>query len=290
MNSTAQRAPLTEAGTSRFAEIRIADQTYRIHYNDAGQGPAVVMLHGSGPGASGWSNFNRNIDAFVDAGFRVILPDCLGWNKSDTVVCTTSRSHLNAQMLQQLLRHLGIDKAHVVGNSMGGASALAFALDCPQMLDRMVIMGGGGLGPSVFQPMPLEGIKLLSGLYANPTIENLKKMLEVFVFDASSLTPELVQARFDNMNSRRDHLENFVKSVQMNRTQFPDLSSRLAEIKAPTLVTWGRDDRFVPMDHALRLVYGLPDADLHVFGRCGHWAQWEHAAKFNELVLRFLRK
>lgn len=287
---TTSASPWTEAGTSRLARVQAGEVPLQLHYNDAGSGSVVVMLHGSGAGASGWSNFHRNVDAFVDAGHRVILPDCPGWNKSDAIVCTESRSHLNARALKGLLDVLGIDKAHVVGNSMGGASALAFALEYPERLDRMVIMGGGGLGPSVFQPMPLEGIKHLFGLYVDPTLENLKKMLDVFVFDASKLTAELMQERHRNMMERPDHLENFVKSFRAYPKQFPDLSSRLAEITAPTLVTWGRDDRFVPMDHALRLLHGLPQAELHVFGRCGHWAQWEHADKFNRLVLEFLAR
>lgn len=280
----------TEAATSRLARVQAGEATLQLHYHDVGSGPAVVMLHGSGAGAGGWSNFQRNVDAFVDAGHRVILPDCPGWNKSDAVVCTESRSHLNARALVGLLDVLGIDRVHVVGNSMGGASALAFALEHPDRLDRMVIMGGGGLGPSVFQPMPLEGIKHLFGLYAEPTLQNLKRMLDVFVFDPSQLTEELVQERHRNMMARPDHLENFIKSFRAYPKQFPDLSSRLSEIIAPTLVTWGRDDRFVPMDHALRLLHGLPNAELHVFGRCGHWAQWEHADKFNRLVLDFLTR
>lgn len=287
---TKPSSALTEAGTSRLRRVHAGETELQLHYNDAGAGPAVVMLHGSGPGASGWSNFHRNVDAFVAAGYRVILPDCPGWNKSDAVVCTESRSHLNARAIKGLLDALDVDKAHIIGNSMGGASALAFALDYPQRLDRMVIMGGGGLGPSVFQPMPLEGIKHLFGLYVDPTPENLKRMLDVFVFDASQLTEELVQGRYRNMMERRDHLENFVKSFRAYPKQFPDLSSRLSEITATTLVTWGRDDRFVPMDHALRLLHGLPNAELHVFGRCGHWAQWEHADKFNRLVLDFLSR
>ncbi|WP_322048694.1 alpha/beta fold hydrolase [Paraburkholderia sp. J67] len=279
----------TEANTSRFAQIDEGGLKLRIHYNDAGKGDAVVMLHGSGAGASGWSNFHRNVDAFVDAGYRVILPDCPGWNKSDPIVCDKgSRAVLNATSLKGLLDVLDIDRAHVIGNSMGGANALAFALAAPERLSKLIIMGGGGVGPSLFQPMPLEGIKLLYGLYKAPTMENLRRMLNVFVFDPSALTDELVRQRYDSMMEHQEHLANFVKSVEANPDWLPDLSGRLKEIKAPTLVTWGRDDRFVPLDSGLRLLWGLQNAELHVFSRCGHWAQWEHADKFNRLVLDFL--
>lgn len=281
---------LTETDTSRFIRIREGDLDLQLHYNDCGSGAeTVVMLHGSGPGASGWANFNRNIEPLVAAGYRVILMDCPGWSKSDPIVCTGSRSELNALALKGLLDALGLDKVHILGNSMGGHSAVAFALAYPAQVGKLVLMGGGTGGPSQFVPMPTEGIKLLQGLYREPSIDNLKKMMAVFVFDSSSLTEALYQARLNNMLARQEHLENFVKSLAANPKQFTDYGPRLGEITAPTLVIWGRDDRFVPMDVGLRLISGIPNAELHVFNRCGHWAQWEHADKFNRMVLDFLQ-
>ena len=286
---TIQTAPLTEAATSHLIRLEVNELDVQVHYNDCGAGAeTVVMLHGSGPGATGWANFHRNVDAFVGAGYRVVLMDCLGWGKSDPIVCTGSRSDLNAQTLKALLDALQLDTVHIVGNSMGGHSAVAFALANPTRVGRLILMGGGTGGPSQFVPMPTEGIKLLQGLYREPTIENLKKMMNVFVFDPGSMTEALFQARLDNMLARKDHLENFVKSLAANPRQFPDQGSRLGEITAPTLVIWGRDDRFVPMDVGLRLIWGMPNAELHIFNRCGHWAQWEHADKFNRMTLDFL--
>ena len=286
---TTTRQTPSEAASSRFVRIPAGELDLNIHYNDCGAGSeTVVMLHGSGPGASGWANFNRNIEPLVNAGYRVILMDCPGWSRSDSIVCTGSRSDLNARVLKGLVDALDLDRVHILGNSMGGHSAVAFALANPERVGRLVLMGGGTGGASPFVPMPTEGIKLLQGLYREPTIDNLKKMMNVFVFDTSDLTEELFQARLDNMLGRRDHLENFVKSLDANSRQFPDFSQRLAEIKAPTLIVWGSNDRFVPLDTGLRLLAGLPNAELHVFNRCGHWAQWEHADKFNRLVLDFL--
>jgi 2-hydroxy-6-oxonona-2,4-dienedioate hydrolase len=286
---TAITAVPTEASTSRFARIKEGDLDLQLHYNDVGSGDeTVVMLHGSGPGASGWANFNRNIEPLVAAGYRVILMDCPGWSKSDSIVCAGSRSDLNACALKGLLDVLGLERVHILGNSMGGHSAVAFALTNPQRVGKLVLMGGGTGGASPFVPMPTEGIKLLQGLYREPTVENLKKMMNVFVFDTSDLTEELFQARLDNMLTRRDHLANFVESLAINPKQFPDFSARLGEIKAQTLVIWGRNDRFVPMDTGLRLIAGIPNSELHVFNSCGHWAQWEHADKFNRMVLDFL--
>ena len=282
---------LTEESTSRYAQVRVGNETLRVHYHDAGSGPAVVFLHGAGAGAGGWSNFSRNLPAFVDAGFRVIALDFPGFHKSDPIVATSSRTALNAEAVNGVLESLGIERAHLVGNSLGGASAMAFALNFPQRLDRMVLMGPGSLGPSLFQALPMEGIKLLMQLYREPTRENLDRMLKVFVFDPSMLTADLVERRYEAMVGSPTHLANFVTSFQNNPgTLIEDLSHRLPEIQNPTLVVWGRDDRFVPLDYGLRLVWSLPRADLQVFSRCGHWAQWEHAEKFNETVIAFLSR
>lgn len=279
----------SESATSRFALIEDQGLSLNIHYHDCGEGEeVVVMLHGSGPGASGWSNFSRNVEPLAAAGYRVVLMDCPGWSKSDSIVCSDSRSALNARVLKGLLDHLGIARVHLIGNSMGGHSAVAFALEYPQCTDRLVLMGGGTGGVSPFVPMPTEGIKLLQKVYRNPTQENLQQMMDIFVYDAGDLTPELIAGRLENILKRRDHLENFTKSLAVNPRQFPDMSQRLGEITAPTLVIWGRNDRFVPMDTGLRLVAGIPNSELHLFNNCGHWVQWEHAERFNRLVADFL--
>lgn len=278
-----------EENTSHFVNIEDAGRTLNIHYNDIGNGNnVVVMLHGSGPGATGWANFNRNIDPLIDAGFRVLLINCPGWGKTDTVVCAESRSELNGRVVKAVIDQLGINKISLLGNSMGGHSAVAFALANPDNVDKLVLMGGGTGGVSSFVPMPTEGIKLIGALYREPTLENLKRMMNVFVYDASDLTEDLMQARLTNLLARPDHLENFVKSLQAHPKQFPDQSARLDEINAETLIVWGRNDRFVPVDTGYRLNAGILNSQLHVFNKCGHWAQWEHAEKFNRLVLDFL--
>ena len=278
-----------EENTSHFVNIEDAGRTLNIHYNDIGNGNnVVVMLHGSGPGATGWANFNRNIDPLIDAGFRVLLINCPGWGKTDTVVCAESRSELNGRVVKAVIDQLGINKISLLGNSMGGHSAVAFALANPDNVDKLVLMGGGTGGVSSFVPMPTEGIKLIGALYREPTLENLKRMMNVFVNDASDLTEDLMQARLTNLLARPDHLENFVKSLQAHPKQFPDQSARLDEINAETLIVWGRNDRFVPLDTGYRLNAGILNSQLHVFNKCGHWAQWEHAEKFNRLVLDFL--
>ncbi|WP_368621409.1 alpha/beta fold hydrolase [Paraburkholderia sp. BR13444] len=281
----------TEAGTSQFVTINEPRlENFKLHYNDMGAGPAVIMLHGGGPGASGWSNYYRNIEALAAAGFRVILLDQPGFNKSDELKMTdTPRNVLNARAIKGVMDALGLDKANLVGNSMGGATAIAFALDFADRLDKMILMGPGAQGPSLFQPQPAEGIKRMSRLYAQPSYENFEAMLEVFVYNPAGITEELRQGRWNNIQSNLNHLKNWAEGGKIMPPTSMDLSARFPEIKHKTLITWGRDDRFVPIDHGLRMINTMQDARLHVFPKCGHWAQWEHAEEFNRLIIDFLR-
>ena len=273
----------SEEQTSQYVTV----DGMQLHYNEAGSGETVIMLHGGGPGAAGWSNFSRNLDAFAE-NYRTILLDCPGFNQSDPVVSDLPRDVLNANAVKGLMDELGIDKAHLVGNSMGGASSLSFSLLYPDRLDKLILMGAGGGGQSLFTPMPMEGIKILFELYQHPSLDLLKKMIQVFVYDASKITDDLIQKRYENMMRKPEHLENFVRSMANPGKALTDFSPRLGEVKAKTLIIWGRDDRFVPLDHGLKFVWGIPDADLHVFSHCGHWAQWEHADKFNRLAMDFI--
>jgi 2,6-dioxo-6-phenylhexa-3-enoate hydrolase len=145
------------------------------------------------------------------------------------------------------------------------------------------------MGQSIVQPNPQEGIKKMFKLYHAPTYENFVDMLEVFVFDPTAITEELRQGRWANIQGNLQHLKNFVAGAQKVPLTAWDITSKLGAVQHKTLITWGRDDRFVPIDLGLRLINVLQDAQLHVFSKCGHWAQWEHADKFNPLVLAFLK-
>ena len=112
----------------------------------------------------------------------MILLDCPGWGKSDSIVNSGSRSDLNARILKSVVDQLDIAKIHLLGNSMGGHSSVAFTLNWPERVGKLVLMGGGTGGMSLFTPMPTEGIKRLNQLYRQPTIENLKLMMDIFAF------------------------------------------------------------------------------------------------------------
>ncbi|PAU89167.1 2-hydroxy-6-oxo-6-phenylhexa-2,4-dienoate hydrolase [Pseudomonas sp. WN033] len=277
----------TQENTSKFVQTK----EWKLHYNEAGSGDEVViMLHGSGAGATGWANFHRNVDAFVEAGYRVILPDYPGWGKSDSIVTGEPRFDVNGRATLQLMDALDIDKAHLVGNSMGGGSALALTTRHPERVGKLILMGAGGVGKtSLFTPLPMEGIKLLFDVYKNPSIESLRRMLDVFVYDPSALTDELIELRYKAMMENAHHLPNFLKSVEMSQFNLGDYTNELPKIPNKTLITWGRDDRFVPIDWSLKFLNMIPNSTLHVFSQCGHWAQWEHAEPFNRLVIDFIK-
>ncbi|MDH1477036.1 alpha/beta fold hydrolase [Comamonas thiooxydans] len=281
---------LTEAGTSKFVTINEPGlENFKIHVNDAGSGPAIIMLHGGGPGASGWSNYYRNIEVLVNAGYRVLLIDSPGFNKSAEILTDIPRPLINARASKGVMDALGIDQAHFVGNSMGGASAMSFSLEFPERMGRLVLMGPGAQGPSIFQPQLSEGVKRMMRLYAEPNHENFNAMLEVFVYAPQAITEELRQGRWNNIQSNLTHLKNFVESSRLCPHSKWDLTARFPEIAHKTLITWGRDDRFVPIDHGLRMVNTFQDSRLHIFAKCGHWAQWEHAEEFNQLLIAFLK-
>jgi 2-hydroxy-6-oxonona-2,4-dienedioate hydrolase len=285
--------PLNEEATSNFVTVTEGPlNNFKIHYNDGGgDGEVVILLHGSGAGASGWANFNANIDAFAEAGFRVLLVDLPGWSKSDPIVVESgSRAVINAAAVKGVLDALGIDKANLVGNSMGGIAALQFVVSYPDRVIKLVTMGGAAGGSNIFVPMPTEGIKRLNEVYLDPTEANVDRMLDIFVHDQARLTKELRETRLRNILSRPDHLANFAVSIRKNpqHQAIPEVAATLGSIRTPTLIVWGSGDRFVPLEAGMRLL-AIPNSQLHVFSQCGHWAQWEHASAFNRLVIDFLR-
>ena len=271
---------LTEETTSKY--VQAGD--IKLHYNEAGTGEPMIMIHGGGPGASGWSNYVKNIGPLSEQ-FRVMLVDMPGFNKSDPVTMKEPRNRVNARALKDMLDSLGIDKVNLVGNSMGGATSLTFAIMFPERIDKLVLMGAAGGGMSITQPLPLEGIKLLNKVFDNPTAEGFKNMISVFIYDSSFMTDELVQQRLRATLDHPEHLEARRKSTGAG---MEDLSQELHKVQAKTLIMWGRDDRFVPLDHSLKFLWGIPDARLHIFSKCGHWAQFEKADEFNTLVSSFL--
>ena len=273
--------PLTEEGTSKF--IKAGD--LKLHYHEAGSGPALIMVHGGGPGAGGWSNYRRNVDHFAQH-YRVILPDLPGFAKSDKPAVEGGLLTFMARAIKGLMDALDIHRAHFVGNSLGGATTMKFALDYPDRIQRIVLMGAPAL--ALFTPQPSEGIKHLMGYYAppGPSMEKLRNFLNVMVYDGSQLTDQLIKERYE-ASIQPDLVANPILSPR-NLAVLEPVWKDVGNIKHKTLIVWGRDDRTVTLDHSFFLLNQLENVRLHVFSKCGHWAQWEKAAEFNRLVSDFL--
>jgi len=278
---TATTVELTEESTSRTVQT----PSGTIHYNEAGQGHPVLMLHGSGPGATGWSNFGPNLKA-LSRDFRVIAADMPGWGKSSPV-SYEERDHVAAVL--DLLDALGIEQVALVGNSMGGATTLKFAAVHPERVSHVITMGAGAGGPRLFSPGdgPSEGLKILHKGYLEPSVEVMSALVDIMTFDSGSKSEALAQQRFDNATANQTHLDNFAAGIGKPRRGTAS-DEEVASIAAPTLIIHGRDDRVVVYEHALKLVTLVKNSRLVLFNRCGHWAQLEHADEFNRLVADFI--
>jgi 2-hydroxy-6-oxonona-2,4-dienedioate hydrolase len=272
---------LTQESTSRFVQT----PSWRIHYNEAGSGQPIIMLHGSGPGATGWSNFNRNMGALSE-NFRVLAVDMPGWGESDAV-SFEDRDHVEAA--REFMDALGIEKAAFVGNSMGGMTAIRFAIKYSERISHLITMGPGAPGVKLFGygDGPSEGLKVLNRGYRDPRPETIRELVEVMTFDSAFVTEELIMQRAQSATSRPDHLENFIGGIGKALPVMTEAG--IAGIDAPSLLFHGRDDRVVHYENSLKLVALIPDSRLVLMNRCGHWAQLEHAEEFNQLVDQFLR-
>ena len=265
-----------------------------IFVTEAGSGPGVVLLHGGGAGAAGVSNYARNIDALAQR-FRVIVPDMPGYGRSTKEVDHEDPFGDLAAAVRGLLDEMDVDRAHLVGNSYGGAAALRLAMDRPDRVDRLILMGPGGIGTT--RGLPTKGLNALLDYYRGegPTREKLSRFIRDFlVFDGSAVPDELIELRYQasiqpevvaNPPLRRPSGRSALRTLWRM-----DLSRdrRLAEVRAKTLVVWGQDDKVNRPSGAQLLARTLPSCDVYLAADTGHWVQWERAALFNELATAFL--
>jgi pimeloyl-ACP methyl ester carboxylesterase len=269
------------AAESKFITV----EGVKLHYQEMGSGAPLLCLHGAGPGASAESNFRLNAGPLSEK-FRVILLDSPQYGKSAKVVLTEPRLKFNARILNGFMNALSIDKAQIVGNSMGGQIGLKLGLDFPERLTKIVIIGSTPMVP-IFAPFPVEGIKLIARYYkgAGPSREKLRELLETIVYDSSFLTDQIFEERYQ-ASIDPETVELFGK--RQGEIPRENLGPELPKLKAKLLAVWGMDDRFGALDVGLQMTRIVPDARMHIFTKCGHWAQVEHAAAFNRLVLDFL--
>lgn len=272
-----------ETETARMIKVGDLD----ISYHDLGSGDrTVILLHGGGPGASGWSNYSRNAEAFA-AKFRTIIVDLPGFGKSTKRAAKESVFEFMSDAVLGLMDKLEIASASFVGNSLGGGTSLKVCLRTPERVERLVLMGSAGSLP-IFSPVS-EGARRLHGYYRGegPTFEKLKGIVECLVADPSALPDELLRQRFEISLDPAVVADPPLK--MLGRHPADELwRERLSALKQETLLVWGREDRTVTLDSAFAFLRTLPKAQLHVYPNCGHWAQWEKAEEFNVLVTEFL--
>lgn len=268
----------------REATYRVAGD-YDIHIKEAGpaSGPAAVFIHGSGPGASGSSNFRNNIDAFVAAGFRVVLPDMIGYGASSKPEGIDYTLALFTDTLYDALRQHGVERACLIGNSLGGGVALQMTLDHPEFSEKLVLMAPGCVAErESYFVMP--GIaKMVSG-FGSPdfNLAEQKRLVSNLVHPdfAPKIPDALIEERFAVARTQP-------KDV-LARMRTPNLGPRLGELALPIFVLWGLNDEFCPEHHARLFLDACPDVRAITFARTGHWVQVERAGEFNRYSIDFL--
>jgi 2-hydroxymuconate-semialdehyde hydrolase len=273
----------------RASDVRLKDgYSTRVYVTGEAGKPAVLLLHGSGPGVSGLSNWREVITTLADR-FHCIAPDIIGFGDSTHPDPVPQGFLANAELrvpkLIELLDALGIEKVSLVGNSMGGMYSLRLVQLAPERVDKIVLMGSGGM-PGLTPTSDL--IKLIT-FYDDPTKEAMVNLFRAFVHDIDSFGADIdaIAERRLTVASRpevrRSHLGTFAPGPML--TFAPE---ELAAITQKTLVIQGREDRIVPLAASYYLAQHIPAADLYVMAKCGHWSQFEQAALFSKVISDFL--
>lgn len=257
---------------------------HSMHYLDEGQGEAVVFLHGSGPGASGHSNFKGNYPFLVEAGYRCIVPDHIGYGFSDKPDDVDHPLSFFVECIKQTLDCAGVDRCTLVGNSLGGAIAIGLALDYPELVEKLILMAPGGLNDlPEYQAMP--GMQKVFQVFGSGEPVTPAVMKDLFatglMFDPSHATDELVEERMQIMQIMNGHV--------MATMQIPNLVDQLHRIQCPTLGFWGMDEKMMPESGLMAMVKNIEHLRTILVNECGHWVMVEHEGMFNRACLDFLR-
>lgn len=260
---------------------------FQVHLHDLRpegeqRGPTVVFLHGSGPGAGGWSNFEHNAKTWVAAGHRCILPDIPGYGLSDKPADHQYSFEFLTAAMVDVLGQLGLERVVLVGNSMGGALAIKLTLDHPELVEKLILMAPGGLEtPETY--MGMRGIRSMLKCIFGPeglTRDGMRRIFEKQVYDQDLVTDELIDSRTEVALTQPKGL--------WQTMRVPNQAERLGEIGVPVLCLWGRDDLFCPVSGAMKVLEGCVQVEVVMFSRCGHWVMVEHKERFDALCMEFL--
>ncbi|WP_428384019.1 alpha/beta fold hydrolase [Nevskia ramosa] len=256
---------------------------YTTNYHDIGTGFPTLMLHGSGPGVSAWANWRAVIPA-LSAGRRIVAPDLLGFGYSERPSGVRYNLDNWVQHAVGLLDALELQQVDLIGNSFGGALSLALAVRHPGRVRRLVLMGSAGV--------PFAITTALDAVWGyTPSLENMRSMMDIFAHDRGLVTDELARMRYEA--SLQPGLQEAYSSMFPTPRQnaVDELCSPEAALRAlphQTLIIHGREDRVIPPANAAKLSEWIPNSQMHIFGKCGHWTQIEHAGRFSRLVAGFL--
>lgn len=263
--------------------LRLEHGPFTTNYHDVGEGPPVLLIHGSGPGVTAFANW-RLVMPQLAKSHRVIAPDVVGFGYTSHADGGPPDREQWVEQLTSLLDSLGIDTVSLVGNSFGGALSLWFATAHPERVERIVLMGSVGA--------PFELTKGLDKVWGyEPSVEAMEELLTYFVHDRSLLPAELGEMRFrasDKPGAQERWSSLFPAPRQRWIDAFTVDREQLAALTNPVLLVHGRDDQVIPLDTSLYLLDAIDDATLHVYPHTGHWVQIERAADFAGLVERFL--
>lgn len=264
--------------------LRIDVDGIGTNYICAGEGPPLILIHGSGPGVTAYANWRGVIPDFAEH-FTCFAPDTLGFGYTDfpADIAGFSMDRWVAHLVG-FMDALGIAKAHFIGNSYGGALTLALATGHPERVEKIVLMGAAGL------PFPIsEGLEKVWGY--QPSLEAMRELMTIFAHDPALVKDEIVRSRFE-ASIRPGAQEAYSSLFPEPRQPWLDaLATAEADLQAmphPTLAIHGREDVIVPMAQSIRFAQLIPNAELHVFGNCGHWTQIEKRDRFVALVVPFL--
>lgn len=274
-------ATATDLSAGQYVDVR----GVRTHYHDAGTGDPVIMLHGSGPGVSGWANWRLNLPVLSER-FRVLAPDIVGFGHTERPDDVRYSLRSWTDHVWDFADAMGIDRFAIVGNSLGGRIALEMATERAERVSRMVLMGSPGVGMTI-----TEGLQALRAY--EPSLEGMRTLLKTnFAVDPDLITEQLVRDRYEASAAPGAH-EAYTAMFNDPRHAGGDLGigeEQVRGIATPSLLVHGREDKVVPAEVSWTMVNLLGDADLHVFARCGHWTQIERADEFNCAVGDFLAR
>ncbi len=268
--------------TPPYGHIAKLAHGYEMHYLEEGRGPPVVFVHGSGPGVNAYSNFAPNYRVVAAAGYRTVLPDMIGFGWSSKPTGIDYTLELFESTLREFLDQKEIRRCVLIGNSLGGAISMKFAIDHPERVERLVLMGPGGIeSRETYFKMP--GIQKMVSQFVGSGFDKagLRKLLELLSYDPKFVTDELLEERFNVLQTQP-------KDV-LSRMLINDLSPELWKIKCPVLGFWGVEDQFCPSSGHEKILKAVPDSRFILYARVGHWAMIERAEEFNRYVLEFLK-